>query len=286
MPTTTKLKVKALTGAIGAEISGVDLRRELDSATVAAIRQALLDHLVVFFRDQDITTEQQLAFAACFGKVGLPGFARPTEQPSVTVFDTSSSKGYTNHWHADDSWMEIPPFGAVLRAVALPATGGDTCFANMYTAFDALSPAMQAFLEGLTAVHSNIEITAMLTENFSDLQIPRAKAVEHPVVSVHPETHRKLLYVNSSKTTKIVELDPPESQMLLAYLFDHVKSPEFQCRFHWEPHSIAMWDNRAVQHYAVADYHEARVMHRVLIEGVDRPTGPRAAEHAQASVQS
>jgi taurine dioxygenase len=255
-------------------VSGVDLSQQLGDDVIAELRQALLDHLVLFFRDQDITTDQQLAVARYFGEIAAPGFTSVDEEPRVLALESSTSKGYTNIWHGDDTWMDIPPFGAVLRAVDLPSTGGDTCFASMYAAFDALSAPLQTFLEGLTAVHSNSQIMAIV-KDLPGYTMPEAHDAVHPVVSVHPDTQRKLLYVNSSKTTRIVELSESESSALLAFLYEHVKTPEFQCRFHWEKNSIAIWDNRALQHYAVADYEGQRMMNRVLIAGRDRPTGPK-----------
>jgi taurine dioxygenase len=269
------LSIAPMTGRIGAEITGVDLSQPLDPNVVAEIRHALLDYLVVFFREQDITTDQQLAFAACFGPVAIPGFVSQPDQPMVNVLDTSISKGYTDSWHADDTWMEEPPLGAVLRAVEVPSSGGDTCFANMYAAYEALSPAMQRFLDSLTAVHSNRPALARLSQS-SGITLPPVHEVVHPVVWVHPETGRKLLYVNRNKTTCIVDLEAHESDAVLSMLFDHVKAPEFHCRFRWAPGSIAFWDNRAVLHYAVPDYAEPRIMHRVLVGGGGRPTGPTA----------
>jgi taurine dioxygenase len=158
----------------------------------------------------------------------------------------------------------------------LPDVGGDTCFASMYAAFESLSPALQAFLRPLTCVHSMARDLARL-KDMPNLNVRTADhgSIEavHPVVRVHPETGRALLNVNSSKTIRVVELEPAESDALLAFLFEHVKTPELQCRFHWEPHSVAFWDNRAVQHYAVADYTQRRAMSRVLIAG-DAPKGP------------
>ncbi len=266
---------RPLTSGIGAEIGGVDLAGDLDSDTVAFLRRALLDHLVIFFRDQDITPQQQLRFAERFSPVMLPLIdTQTTEQPGVTVLDQQSPKGqYTEYWHTDSTFLPEPPMAAILRAVQLPSTGGDTCWASMYAAFEALSPAMQRFLEGLTAVHSTEILDAALARlgNVIRRDAPGSSAT-HPVVRVHPETGRKLLFVNRNFTTRIVELTAAESDLLLAWLFEHVNTPDFHVRWRWEPHSVAFWDERSTQHCAVPDYTERRVMHRCMLQG-DRPRG-------------
>ena len=250
------LDVTPLTPAIGAIVSGVDLREPLDPPVVDELKSILLDRLVLLFRDQDISTEQQMTFAQHFGPVLVPTRASPV--PKVTVLDKASPEGREDYWHADGSQLAEPPFGAVLRAVQLPTCGGDTCFSSMYAAYDTLSSPVRDLLDGLTALHSfNMSVEKCV----------------HPVVRVHPETGRKLLNVNSSKTVRILELQEQESDTLLSFLFEHITSPKFQCRLHWEPNSIAFWDNRAVQHYPVSDYTERRIMYRVQIEG-DKPFGP------------
>src|SRR5437870_254582 len=236
------IEVQPLTAAIGAEISGVDLRDPLDDDTVAAMRRALLDHLVVFFRDQDLTDEQHLAFALRFGPISLSPLAtRYQETPSVTVLDQLSPKGEgADEWHSDNTFMAKPPLGSILRAERLPAVGGDTCFASMYAAYDALSAPMKAFVDGLTAVH---DITRPLQKAIRDghsmLDLAetqqRCPPVEHRVAVTHPETGRKALFVNRNSTTHIAGLSERENAAVLAFLLDHVRSPEFQCRFHWEP---------------------------------------------------
>jgi taurine dioxygenase len=269
--------IRPLTSCIGAEVGGVDLGAELDDGTVAALRQGLLDHLVLFFRDQDISPGQQLRFAEKFAPVMLPLIdTLSTEQPGVTVLDTDSPKGqYTEYWHTDSTFLAAPPLGAVLRAVKLPSLGGDTCWASMYAAYDALSPTMQSFLEPLTAVHSMEILDAAL--NAIGGVVRRDGDIEpatHPVVRVHPETGRKLLFVNRNFTTRIAELSAAESRTLLALLFAHINTPAFHVRFRWQPNSVAFWDNRATQHCAIPDYDERRVMNRCLLQG-DRPIGVR-----------
>jgi len=267
------MRIRPLTSCIGAEVSGVDLGADLDDGTVASLRQGLLDHLVLFFRDQDISPVEQLRFAERFAPVMLPLIdTAATDQPGVTVLDTASPKGqYTEYWHTDSTFLPAPPLGAVLRAVKLPSHGGDTCWASMYAAFDALSPAMQRFLEGLTAVHSMEILDAAM--NALGGVVRRDGNIEpstHPVVRVHPETGRKLLFVNRNFTTRIVELSPAESRTLLDALFAHINTPGFHVRFRWETNSVAFWDNRSTQHCAIPDYNERRVMNRCMMQG-DRP---------------
>jgi len=273
------LDVRPLTPAIGAEIHGLDLRRDLDAATVAAIREALLDHGVVFFRDQPLSPEEHLRFARRFGEVKIPVFDNTSsETPGFTVIDVSKPRNSgTDAWHADSTFMKEPPMGAILRAEKLPACGGDTLWASMSAAYDALDASLRARLDGMVAEHSTKKVMALMKT--LDNAYARETKVEppalHPVVRVHPETGRKGIYVSGNWVDRIVGLPDSESEDLLHFLYEHVKSPEFQCRFRWQRDSIAFWDNRATQHYAVADYHEQRVMHRVMLAG-DVPFGPGA----------
>jgi taurine dioxygenase len=268
------IDIRPVTAIIGAEISGVDLREPLCAEDVAAIRQAWLDHLVLFFRDQPIDDDQHLAFALRFGTLDVSPLAtRYQDRPSVVVLDQVNPKGEgADEWHSDNTFLSRPPMGSILRAEKLPAVGGDTCFASMYAAYDALSKPMQSFVDELTAVHDITKpLQKAIRDGHSTLDLAETQAkcppVEHRVAVTHPETGRKALFVNRNSTTHIVGVTDRENDLLLAFLFDHVRSPEFQCRFHWEPDSIAMWDNRSVQHYAVADYRERRVMRRVTIAG-------------------
>jgi len=273
-PALPALSVRPLSQAVGAEITGIDLSEPLDDTTVAAIRAALLEHLVVFFRDQHLDDEQHLAFAQRFGPLSIsPVATKYQDSPSVTVLDQVSPKGEgADQWHSDNTFMATPPMGSILRAVQLPAVGGDTCFASMYAAYEALSPPVRSLVDGLRAVH---DITKPLrkaievghsTLDLSEMQ-ERWPPVEHPVVVTHPETGRRALFVNRNSTTHLVGVTDRENEVLLPFLFDHVRSPDFQCRFHWEVGSVAFWDNRSVQHFAVADYAERRVMRRVTIDG-------------------
>jgi taurine dioxygenase len=271
MPT---LEVRPLTATIGAEVAGVSLADALEEETIACIRRALLDHLVLFFRDQDLTDEQHLDFALRFGPLSLsPLVTKYQDTPKVTVLDQVSPKGEgADEWHSDNTFMPNPPMGSILRAVQLPAVGGDTCFANMYAAYEGLSPPLRSLVDGLRAVHDITKpMRKAIAAGHTGLELTemqeRWPPTEHPVVVTHPETGRRGLFVNRNSTTHIVGLSERENDALLPLLLDHSRSPEFQCRFHWEPGSVAFWDNRCVQHYAVADYAERRVMRRVTIDG-------------------
>ena len=268
------IDVKPLTAAIGAEVIGVKLADELDDDTVAALRRAWLDHLVLFFRAQPMTDEQHLAFALRFGPMSISPLAtRYQECPSVTVLDQVSPKGEgADEWHSDNTFMARPPMGSILRAVQLPPVGGDTCFASMYAAYEGLSPDLRRLVDGLRAVHDITKpMRKAIAAGHTTLDLSETQArwppVEHPVVVTHPETGRRALFVNRNSTTRLVGLNERENDVLLPFLLDHVRSPEFQCRFQWAPDSVAFWDNRCVQHYAVADYDERRVMHRVTVDG-------------------
>jgi alpha-ketoglutarate-dependent taurine dioxygenase len=195
------------------------------------------------------------------------------DAPEIVVLNQVFPKGEgADEWHSDNTFLADPPMGSILRAVQLPDVGGDTCFASMYAAYEGLSPAMRAFVDGLRAVHDITNpLKKAIRDGHSTLDLAamqtKCPPVEHNVVVKHPETGRRALFVNRNSTTHIVGLSDREQEVLLPFLFDHVRSPEYQCRFHWEPGSIAFWDNRSVQHYAVADYHERRIMHRATIAG-------------------
>ena len=270
----SRILVLPVTPAIGAEVRGVDLREPLAPEAVETLERALLDHHVLFFRGQDLTPEQQIAFARHFGPISIPPFVpKYGENPELIVLDQQSPKGEgADNWHSDNTFMREPPMGSILRAVLLPPQGGDTCFASMVAAYEALSPAIQRLISGLRAVH---DITRPLqkgiaaghtTASLEEMQ-KKWPPVDHPVVRTHPRTGRKALFVNGNSTTRILGLTERENDVLLAFLIDHVRSPEFQCRFRWEVGSMAFWDNRSTQHFAVPDYAERRVMHRVTIAG-------------------
>jgi taurine dioxygenase len=272
------LEVRPVTAIVGAEIHGVDLREPLRPDEIESIEQALYDHVVLFFRDQDITPDQQVAFAAQFGEISIPPFTPKyaPPRPELIVLDQTAPKGDgADRWHSDNTFMAEPPMGSILKAVQLPLVGGDTCFANMLAAWDALSEPLRELLEGLTANHDIARplergIRGGHVDQDPDAMREQWPPVDHPIARRHPATGRKALFVNSNSTVRINELSEAESDSLLHFLFEHVRSPEFQCRFHWDTNSIAFWDNRSAQHYAVPDYRERRIMHRVTIAG-DRP---------------
>jgi taurine dioxygenase len=272
------IEIVPVTVEVGAEVRGLDLRKPLAPEEVRGVERALAAHGVLFFRDQHLTPEQHLAFARSFGALDPAPFGPKHERHrEITVLDQVLPKGQgADNWHTDNTFMPEPPMGSILRAIELPGVGGDTCFASMYAAWDALSPAMQSFLSGLRAVH---DLTRTLSRAIRDGNAPGAELarmqkdwppVEHPVARRHPVTGRIALFVNGNFTSHLVGLAPAESDALLRMLFDHVRSPDFQCRFRWRPGSIAFWDNRCVQHYGVPDYGERRLMHRVTLAG-DRP---------------
>jgi taurine dioxygenase len=273
----THLSIQPITACIGAEISGVDLGKPLSDDTRDEIQAALVDHHVLFFREQDITPEEQIAFARRFGEISVPPFApKYGDNPEMIVLDQSQPKGEgADAWHSDNTFMTAPPMGSILRAVQIPEVGGDTCFASAVAAYEALSPAIQHLIDGLTAVH---DITKPLvkgiaaghtTANLEEVQ-KKWPPVEHPIARTHPVSGKKSLYVNRNSTTHIVGLTERENDALLPMLMDHIRSPEFQCRFTWNTNSVAFWDNRSAQHFAVPDYSTRRIMNRVTIVG-NRP---------------
>lgn len=273
------LEIRPIAGALGAEIGGIDLTEEPDRETSSAIRRAWLDHLVIVLRGQHLTPEQFLAFARRFGEVveypfikGIDGF--PEITPVVKLEHERANFG--GLWHTDTAYLECPPMGTMLIAREVPPFGGDTLFANMYLAYEALSAGMRRLLDGLVAVNSSAK--ADVTKTREDRVRDGAKAdakheyvATHPVVRTHPETGKKALYVNGGHTVRLQDMTEAESGPLLQYLFAHQQRPEFTCRFRWEVGSIAFWDNRCTQHNPINDYHgHRRVMHRVTLAG-DRP---------------
>jgi len=260
-----------LSATIGAEISGVRLADDLPDATIAELRQALLDHKVLCFRDQPITAARHVAFARRFGDLEIHPFIPANgEHPELVRFAKSADVGgYENGWHSDVSWRAVPSMAAVLHAVAVPPTGGDTLFADMYAAYDGLDDETKARIDGLVAVHDHVSSFGHQVPPEQRAEI-RAKfpPVEHPVVRTHPETGRKLIYVNRFFTSHVVGLEPAESRALIEELSRQADIIEYQCRIRWTPDTVVMWDNRAVQHYACSDYWPSvRVMERASIVG-------------------
>jgi taurine dioxygenase len=270
--------VKPLTPTIGAEIFGVDLAKPLDDATLAALHRTLLDWKVVFFRDQDITTEQHIAFARRFGELEVHPFVpcKPGYPELIALTHDRDHPGRENTWHSDVTWRLEPSLGSVLRAIEIPDVGGDTLFSDMYAAYEGLSDEVKAEVEGKTAIHDFAHFRTMLRKRGStDEEIAAYEKLypkaEHPVIRTHPETGRKGIYVNAAFTQHIVGMDPQRSAELLKHLYAQAAIPEYQCRFRWAVNSIAFWDNRACQHYAASDYWPAvRRMERATIIG-DRP---------------
>ena len=264
---------RPLSPSIGAELHGIDLRQELSDEAIAEVRRALLDYKVIFFRDQHLTRAQHIAFARRFGELEIHP-ATPREQPDREILRIEhgpDNKGKENAWHSDVTWRAEPSLGSILRSYEVPPIGGDTLFADMCAAYDGLEPAMQRFVCGLTALHDIARVFAdRLGKSAAEL---RAKypVQEHPVIRTHPETGRRLIYVNTAFTVRIVGVSAKESDWLLGHLYAQAAIPEYQCRFRWTPNALAFWDNRACQHYAVSDYFPARrVMERATIKG-DRP---------------
>ena len=270
------IAVHPIAGPLGAEISGVDLGADLDAATIADIRRAWLEHLVIFFRDQDLSPAKFLAFARRFGKpVEYPFVKGLDEAPEVipVVKLEHERVNFGGVWHSDTAYLDVPPMASLLVARDVPAAGGDTLFANMYLAYETLSPGMQRLLDGLVGINSSAKADATKTREDRVRDSARADRKQeytagHPVVRVHPETGRKALYVNVAHTVAFEGMTAEESAPILDYLFRHQVQPELTCRFRWRPGSIAFWDNRCAQHNAVNDYHgQRRVMHRITLAG-------------------
>jgi taurine dioxygenase len=271
----TRIQVRPLAGALGAEVSGVDLA-DLDDATFAEVHDAWLEHQVLFFRDQDLSPEQHKAFGRRFGPLQVHPFLHSRKDeghPEIVVLESHAERPVVAAgWHTDVTFSETPPMASILRAIEVPDWGGDTMWASCSKAYDALSSTMKRMLDGLAAVHDTSKTFsrgAYPSESHPDAgQVPTAI---HPVVRTHPETGRKALFVNSAFTLRIKGLRPAESAALLGFLYQHITTPEFTCRFHWQKNSLAIWDNRCTQHRVIADNLPApRRMERVTVEG-DRP---------------
>ena len=269
------IQVTPLTPTIGAEIQGVDLSRPLEQQQFQEVKEAFLKHQVIFFRDQEITVDEHKAFGRLFGELLIhPAAPGPEEHPEIFVLHTDENSKFAegNAWHSDMSCQEEPPLGSILHLHQVPSSGGDTLFASMYAAYEALSEPMKVFLSGLTALHESERVyRGRYAQQGVDDTGKVYPSAEHPVIRTHPESGRKALFVNSAFTTRIKGLKRPESRALLRFLYDHIGSPEFHCRFKWAPYSIAFWDNRCAQHFATWDYYpEVRHGLRVTVRG-DRP---------------
>jgi taurine dioxygenase len=268
------LEITRVGGVIGAEIHGVDLARDLPDRVVAAIRRALLDHLAVFFRDQNLTPAQYRAFAARIGTPieypfvpGIEGFPEITpvlKRPDQTI-------NFGGVWHSDTTYLPEPPMATLLLARELPRVGGDTEFANQYLAYETLSDGMKSLLAGLRGVARSDKAEASRTREDRGKQPGTGGEVltaEHPAIRTHPETGRKVLFVNIAHTARFSGMTEEESLPLLRFLWKHQTRPELTCRFFWSPGALALWDNRCAQHQAINDYQgQKRLMHRITLAG-------------------
>lgn len=269
LPPYRTLTVERITPVLGAEVSGVDLAQEIPAEQLEEIRTAFLHHHVLVFRDQAISIEDHKRFAAAFGELRPVNPPPPEADPYILEISTTSAAVNVagNGWHADGTADAEPSLGSMLyiTEVPEPGCGGDTLFANMHLAYEMLSPAMRSLLDQLTAVHDGAQALQGYTPP-ADYVIPLS---EHPLVARHPETGRKLLYVNKAYTSRIPQLSAQESQALLGMLFETIAArPALHCRVHWNPHTLVFWDNRCVQHHATYDYYPyARYGRRVAING-------------------
>ena len=289
------MQVKKIAGALGAELSDVDLRQPLSPAQAEEIRTALLDHQVIFLRKQNLTPQQFLNFANAMGEPidypflkGLPDYPQIIEVKKLE-HETSNFGGI---WHSDTTYLQVPPMGSMLLSREVPPYGGDTMFANQYIAHDSLSPGMQKLLEGVKAEHSSAMVNGGETARsaaVSRSHAPQARdrafsaspqqtvetvyhTTEHPVVRIHPETGRKALYINRGFVTRFADMTPEESQPLLDYLWAHASQPEFTCRYHWTTNDVGVWDNRCTLHFALNDYYgHRRELHRISVHEPTRP---------------
>ena len=283
-----QIESRPMAGALGADIVGVDLSRPLDDATFAVIERALHEYLVIFFHGQALTPEQHLALTRRFGPISRSPYIKHMEDyPDIIAVlkeaDERKISTFGNAWHSDFSFLEEPPMGSVLYAREAPSHGGDTLFANMYAAYEALSPGLRRVLDGLNAIHTGKPYGIGGVPQ--DLAVSRSIGIErnnaeadreiaHPAVRVHPATGRKALFVNSIYTTRFEGMTAAESKPLLEFLYAHATQPEFTCRLRWRAGDLAVWDNRCTMHYAVNDYDgQRRLMHRTTIKG-ERPAGP------------
>jgi taurine dioxygenase len=281
---TVQLDVRPISGALGAEVFGVDLAEPMGDNLFQAVRQAFLDHCVLFFRDQTLSTDQQKAFACRFGPLNIHPFVNPGADPEVleVVKEPTERYNFGGNWHSDVSFQSEPPLGSMLYALEAPSYGGDTLFLSMYRAYETLSDGMKRLLDGLTAIHSAAKPYGPDAEAYGfrrDLKTMKvrlsedaqAAECEHPVVRTHPETGRKALFVSRTFTLRFKDMTEEETAPLLDFLVDHAVRPENMCRFRWTPGAVAFWDNRCTMHYAVNDYHgQRRHMRRVTVDG-DRP---------------
>ncbi len=271
------IEARPVARALGAVICGIDISQELSQSQVERLRELLVEHQVLFFRDQPLTPQEQVRFAARFGSLHVhPIYPVLPELPEIMLIDTHPGFLPDNdNWHTDVTFSQTPPMAGILAAKLLPRTGGDTLWSSCSAAYEALSAPMQRLLEGLTATHSVAKSfpperwagDPAFKERY-ERAVAKHPPVIHPVVRTHPDSGRKGLFVNEGFTTHINELNSQESQALLAFLFAHAGRPELTVRWQWRVDDVAFWDNRVTQHYAIADYlPERRTMHRATVNG-------------------
>lgn len=268
------MKVRKLTPAIGAEVSGIDLRRQLNKTSLDSIYEALVEHQVIFFRDQDISPECHLSLALSFGEPQLPNPLYPRHELSDNIMILRSGPDNppdTGGWHTDVTYKQNPPFTCLLIAREIPDCGGDTLWLSLSKAWETLPAGIQSEIEGLSAVHdmgdfrNNFTIDQHDANKLNDAHQAFGSAI-HPLVKTHPVSGRKILYINESFTQQIVGMRATDSNRMLDYLYRHIEQPENQVRFNWTPGAMAIWDNRCTCHYAAADYlPQSREMHRITI---------------------
>jgi taurine dioxygenase len=276
--TGTDLDVRMLSPSIGAEVRGIDCSSALSEETIVALRELWLERLVVFFPDQHLDDDSQIAFARRFGELTESHPVEPNvlERPEVHSID--STKDRTNFWHTDITFMNRPAMASMLRAVVVPEAGGDTMWSDTRAAYEALAPPLQRLCDGLTAYHYEPFYAQAVAEGHGNVwegkKLERLLPAVHPVVRVHPETGRKNLFVNPKFTVGVVDMPAVQGEGLLRLLYEHMTDPGFVLRYHWSAGTLAFWDNRATMHFGIFDYGESRrVMHRVTLRG-DRPVGP------------
>ena len=271
-------EVRPIAAALGAELHGVNLCQDLSQSIYSEIRKLLIKHQVIFFRDQDITPAQHRSLAESFGPVQThPAYQTVSGFPEITILESTADKPTKIEvWHSDMTFRKHPPLGSVLRAKICPPTGGDTMWASATVAYNELSKPMQKFLSNLNAEHDfAYGFKESLAEPGGKERLAQAivdyPPVEHPVIREHPESGEKLIFVNALFTSKIIGMPEKESSSILKFLFEHIVTPEYTCRFKWAPNSIAIWDNRSTQHKPINDYFPAhRLLQRVAIDG-DKP---------------
>ena len=277
------IKIKPYTEALGAEILNINLGRKLSDKNLSLVKDAINKYHVLFFRDQDITSNQFINFGKNFGSLEihpliptLPGHPEIIEMKSLETGPAPMARN-SEVWHSDMSYTKVPPYAGILKAMNIPESGGNTMFLNAALAYEALSGSMKKFLSKLKAVHSIVK--TMNNDELLDsnslkrfiMMNEKLPPIEHPIIRTHPETGKKLIFVNEIFTSHITGLNSNESDAILQFLYRHIHNPNFQCRFIWQQNSIAFWDNQITQHYAVADYSSLRTMHRLTVDGTHKP---------------